>query len=261
MVASAPLATHWCAPAGLLLSSHSYLNRFSKKWLLHFVGVWHQVTSSPLVIVSRPLPVPKLLVQPKPCCSMPAASGSIPTSFASPAPWVLPKLWPPAIKATVSSSFIAMRAKVSRMSLAAAIGSGLPIRPLRVDVDQTHLHGTEGTLELTVAGIAPVLEPVLLGAPVDVLIRFPDIFATATEAEGLEAHRLERDVAAEDHQVGPGNLVAVLLLDRPEQPARLVQGDVVRPAVERREALLASTAAATAVRRCGTCRRCATPCE
>src|SRR5262249_13999839 len=105
--ASAPLATHWCAPAGVLLSSHSYLNRFSKKWLLHFVGVWVQVTSSPLVIASVPLPVRKLLFQPRPCCSMLVASGAGPTSFASPAPWVLPKVWPPAISATVSSSSIA----------------------------------------------------------------------------------------------------------------------------------------------------------
>src|SRR6476620_6950592 len=52
IVASAPLATHWCAPAGLLLGSHSYLKRFSKKLLLHLVGVWLQVTSRPLVIAS-----------------------------------------------------------------------------------------------------------------------------------------------------------------------------------------------------------------
>ena len=129
IVAAAPLATHWCAPAGLLLSSHSYLNRFSKKWLLHRVGVWLQVTSRPLVIVSPPLPVPKLLFQPRPCCSMPAASGSGPTSVASPAPWVFPKVWPPAMSATVSSSFIAMRANVSLISRAAATGSGLPFGP------------------------------------------------------------------------------------------------------------------------------------
>lgn len=35
--------------------------------LLHFVGVVVQVTSRPLVIVSPPLPVPKLLFQPRPC--------------------------------------------------------------------------------------------------------------------------------------------------------------------------------------------------
>ncbi len=45
------------------------------------------------------------------------------------APWVLPKEWPPAIRATVSSSSIAMRPKVSRISLAASSGSGLPSGP------------------------------------------------------------------------------------------------------------------------------------
>ena len=49
------------------------------------------------------------------------------------------------------------------------------------------------------------------------------------------------DVAGEDHQVGPGDLPAVLLLDRPQQPAGLV-GPRLRPAVERREALLAAQA-------------------
>ncbi len=34
-----PLATHCCAPAGLFVSSHSKPNRFSKKLLLHWVGV------------------------------------------------------------------------------------------------------------------------------------------------------------------------------------------------------------------------------
>src|SRR5215211_3967720 len=51
IVALAPFATHWCAPAGLLESSHSKPNRFSKKLLLHRVGVLVQVISRPLVIV------------------------------------------------------------------------------------------------------------------------------------------------------------------------------------------------------------------
>jgi hypothetical protein len=62
-IAPAPapfLGCHWCAPAGLLVSSHSKPNRFSKKLLLHFVGVVVQVTSRPLVMASRPLPLPKL---------------------------------------------------------------------------------------------------------------------------------------------------------------------------------------------------------
>ncbi|MNE31611.1 hypothetical protein D3C80_1251880 [compost metagenome] len=129
MVSPTSLATHWCAPAGLLVSSHSYSNRCRKKSWFHWVGVVVQVTSKPLVMASLPLPVPKLLCQPRPCSSRPALSGSSPTCDAGPAPWVLPKVWPPAISATVSSSFIAMRAKVSRMSRAAATGSGLPSGP------------------------------------------------------------------------------------------------------------------------------------
>ena len=51
-------ACHCFAPAGLFVSSHSYLNRFLKKWLLHFVGVCDQMTSGPPVIASPPMPVP-----------------------------------------------------------------------------------------------------------------------------------------------------------------------------------------------------------
>ena len=121
---------HCCAPAGLFVSSHSKPNRFSRKLLLHFVGVVVQVTSRPLVIVSAPLPVPKLFFQPKPCSSRPAASGSgrhIATQGQRRGS--CRSEWPPTISATVSSSFIAMRPKVSRMSFAAAIGSGLPSGP------------------------------------------------------------------------------------------------------------------------------------
>src|ERR1700722_9755902 len=91
-VASAPLAFHCCAPAGLLVSSHSNLKRFSKKWLLHLVGVCDQVTSGPPVMASAPKPVPCLLFQPRPWSSSAALSGSGPISDGSPAPWVLPKL-------------------------------------------------------------------------------------------------------------------------------------------------------------------------
>src|SRR5271157_2413193 len=83
---ASPFGFHWWAPAGLFVSSHSKLNRIRKKLLLHFVGVLVQMTSKPLVIVSPPLPVPKLFFQPRPCSSMPAASGSGPTCDAGPAP-------------------------------------------------------------------------------------------------------------------------------------------------------------------------------
>ena len=95
----------------------------------HFVGFWVQTPSMPLVMASGPLPVPALLAQPKPCSSSGAPSGSGPTASASWAPWVLPKLWPPAMRATVSSSFMAIRRKVSRMSCADFTGSGSPLGP------------------------------------------------------------------------------------------------------------------------------------
>ena len=132
------------------------------------------------------------------------------------------------------------------MSRAAASGSGVPFGPLRVDVDQAHLHGAERLGQLPLTAVALVAEPGVLGAPED-LVRLPDVLPPEAEAEGLEAHRLERAVAREDQQVGPGDLRAVLLLDRPQQPACLVEADVVRPAVQRGEPLRALAAAAPAV--------------
>src|SRR2546423_15649775 len=84
------LAFHCFAPAGLLVSSHSFSNRFLKKLLLHFVGVCDQVTSGPPVMASAPMPVPCLLFHPRPWSSSAPASGSGPTNDGSPAPWVLP---------------------------------------------------------------------------------------------------------------------------------------------------------------------------
>src|ERR1700745_2047750 len=87
-VAAPPFALNCQAPAGLFVSSHSLLNRFSKKWLLHCVGIWDQMTSGPPVIASAPLPVPNRLFQPSPCSSIGAASGSGATSVGSAAPGV-----------------------------------------------------------------------------------------------------------------------------------------------------------------------------
>ena len=139
----------------------------------------------------------------------------------------------------------------AREGLADVFGRGdrirIAVRPLWVDVNQTHLHRSQRIFELALARIALVREPGGFGAPIHVLIRFPDIGATATETEGLEAHGFERHVAGEDQQIGPGNLLPILLLDRPKQAPRLVQAHVVRPAIQRREALLASAAATAAV--------------
>src|SRR5437016_3036746 len=86
--ASGFLGRHCFAPAGLVVSSHSYLNRFSRNPLSHLVGLLVQAPSRPLVIVSAPLPLPKLFFQPRPCSSMVAPSGSGPTyRTAGAAPW------------------------------------------------------------------------------------------------------------------------------------------------------------------------------
>ena len=120
------------------------------------------------------------------------------------------------------------------------------VGPLRIDVDQAHLHGAERTGELPVAAVALISEPGVLGAPED-LVGLPDVLSPEAEAERLEAHRFEGAVAGEDEQIGPGDLPAVLLLDRPEQPAGLVEAGVVGPTVEGGEALSAAAAAAPAI--------------
>ena len=120
------------------------------------------------------------------------------------------------------------------------------VRPLRVDVDQTHLHGAERTGELPVAAVALIAEPRVLGPPED-LVRLPEVLSPEAEAERLEAHRFVGTVAGEDQKIGPGDLAAVLLLDRPEQPAGLVEAHVVGPTIEGGEALSAAVATASAV--------------
>jgi len=125
---------------------------------------------------------------------------------------------------------------------------GVAVGAFGVHVDQAHLYGGQRVVELAVARIALVAgQPGGLGAPVHVLVGLPHVGAAAGEAEGLEAHRFERHVAGQHDEVGPRELAAVLLLDRPQQPARLVEVDVVGPAVQRREALLAATGAAAPV--------------
>src|SRR6478735_6132805 len=77
--ASGFFGVHCFAPAGLVVSSHSYLNRFSRNPLSHLVGSLVHAPSRPLVIVSPPLPLPNEFFQPSPCCSIGAPSGSGPT--------------------------------------------------------------------------------------------------------------------------------------------------------------------------------------
>src|SRR5918993_6068444 len=72
------VGVHCFAPAGLVVSFQSYLNRLSRNPLSHFVGSLVHAPSSPLVSVWLPLPPSTLLCQPRPCCSIGAASGSGP---------------------------------------------------------------------------------------------------------------------------------------------------------------------------------------
>ncbi len=124
---------------------------------------------------------------------------------------------------------------------------GVAVRPFRVHVDEPHLHRAERVQQFAVAAVALIAEPGGLRAPVDVLFGLEHVDAATGEAEGLEAHRLQRDVAGEHHQVGPGELAPVLLLDRQQQRACLVEVAVVGPAVERGEALRAVARATATV--------------
>src|ERR1700693_3325227 len=121
------------------------------------------------------------------------------------------------------------------------------IGPFGIHIDQAHLHCRERLLKITVAAVALVGQPLALRAPENVLFGLPDVRAPAGKTEGLKAHRLEGDVPGENHEIGPGDFPPILLLDGPQQPARLVEVHIVRPAIERSEALLTGSGPAAAV--------------
>ena len=126
-------------------------------------------------------------------------------------------------------------------------GVGIAVGSLGVHVDESHLHRAERVVELAVAPVALVAQPGGFRSPVGRLLGLPVVLSPTGEAEGLQPHRLECAVPREDHQVGPGDSLPVLLLHRPQQAARLVQVDVVGPAVEGGEALRPGPRAAAAV--------------
>src|SRR5688572_32441748 len=114
-------------------------------------------------------------------------------------------------------------------------------RSLRIHVDQAHVIGAERPLDLAFAAVTRISKPRVLSAPED-LLGLPNIGTPEAEAERLESHRLHGDVPGVDQEIGPGDLPAVLPLDRPEQPARLIEVRVVGPAVEGSKALHAAAA-------------------
>jgi len=77
------------------------------------------------------------------------------------------------------------------------------VRPFGVHVDEAH-HGRAQAL-LEFPGLREAIRglPLVLGPPVDGLVRLERVLATAAESERLRAHRLDGDVPGEDHQVGP----------------------------------------------------------
>ena len=123
----------------------------------------------------------------------------------------------------------------------------LAIRAFGIDVNQAHLHGGQRVFQNAVTRIALVIQPGFFSAPVDVLFRFPDIHAPTAKAKRLQAHGFNGAIAGQDEHIGPGNLVAVFLLHRPQQAARLVQIAVIRPGVFRREAMRAIGSATPAI--------------
>src|SRR6266849_1774037 len=87
----------------------------------------------------------------------------------------------------------------------------LSIGPFRIHVDQAHLYGSERILKITVAAVALVRQPLALRPPENVLFGLPDVLAPTAKTERLKAHRLEGDVACENHKVGPGDFPPILL--------------------------------------------------
>ena len=74
-----------------------------------------------------------------------------------------------------------------------------------IDIDQAHLDRGERIFERAAGFLldAGGAEPLLLGAPVDVLFRLEDVLPAAAEAEHRPTHRFNGDIARQDHQIRP----------------------------------------------------------
>ena len=136
------------------------------------------------------------------------------------------------------------------------------VRAFRINIDQAHHHRAKRRVELvcvriwrfvialtgiTAFLIARGLQPIGFRAPVNVFFWLKPVGAPAREAERLQATGLHADIGGKDHQVGPGDFIAILLLDRPKQTASFVQVAIVWPAVQRGKTLRAGIGAAAAI--------------
>src|SRR3546814_7035224 len=59
------------------------------------------------------------------------------------------------------------------------------------------------------AGLHALIDPFVFAAPINVALGLEHIGAAAAEAEHGAAHALDRDIAGQDEQVGPADLVAI----------------------------------------------------
>ena len=96
----------------------------------------------------------------------------------------------------------------------------VPIRAFRIHVDQPHLYRSQGVFQIAITGITAVRlvaggQPFPFRTPVNVFLGLENVLTTTGKTKGLEAHGLKGHVASQDKQVGPGQLVAILLFDRP----------------------------------------------
>ena len=102
-----------------------------------------------------------------------AASGSAPTSLASPAPWVLPN----DVSAGNERNRLLVIHRHAGEGLADVAcrseGIGIAVGSFRIDVNQAHLNRSERILEVTIAAVALVGQPLAFGTPVNVCLRAP----------------------------------------------------------------------------------------
>ena len=131
-------------------------------------------------------------------------------------------------------------------------GVGIAARAFGIDVDQAHLDRGQRAFQLKLflgidARLGAIAHPNLLGTPEGIAFRLEHVLASAAEAEHRSAHAFDRDVAGQNEQIGPADVLAVLLLDRPQQAPRLVEITIVRPTVERLEPLLPTRRTATPI--------------
>ncbi len=238
---------HWYAPAGLLVSSHSNPKRFSKKIVAplrrrlrpgHFEPRTDRVSTQ--TRAETTLPPQSLFLN---ACGL-RLSAHLARR-------------PGAVRLAKAMSTGNQRHRLlivhchARKGLANVARRGhrigIAIGAFRVHVDQAHLHRSQRIRQLAIAAVALVAQPRRLRTPIRIKLRLPNIRAPAAEAKRLEAHRLERHVPGQDDQICPRNLLSVLLFDRPQQPPRLVQIHVVRPAVQWRKTLRPAARAATPI--------------